>query len=101
MMGSGYDVAIKNIGKIEITDAHVSYNGFKSVGGYIAPGTDSVHMNVQIPLPNEVNIQWRSKNGVMHNKIVSLKNHKKKFKGKISFLIDDNNNVEVVVVEAP
>ena len=93
-----YDVSIKNISKLVLDDAHVSYDNFYSIGGVLPPGIEKIHGNPNYPIPDKATVEWRTKDGIFHKKEIDLTRISKDFSGEIRFEIDDSNNVAIRAV---
>ncbi len=94
-----YNVVIKNVGQRAVTDAHVSYGSFRSIGGIIVPQTQKGHGHPDYPIPSTATVEWRTEDGVLHRQDVEVKKLASKgFKGDIVFEIADDNTVTVRAV---
>ena len=93
-----YTIVILNDTDALITEACVSLNGFNSLGGAIAPHFEAGHGGITTPMPDTVVVQWRSSDGVLHRKAVSVRGVKpQEFAGEPEywFVIRPNATVEV------
>jgi hypothetical protein len=91
-----YNVVIKNVGKLDIEDAHVTYGQFRSVGGFLPAGLYAGHGHPDQPIPNRATVEWRTLDGQMHRKDVEVKELvPKRFRGDIQFEIADDETVTV------
>src|SRR5438105_4977490 len=61
-----YAVEILNDTGVMIDDAHVTFEGFQSVGGSMPNGISKMHMGISREIPEAVQVQWRlNPGGVM------------------------------------
>ncbi|MGI6495539.1 MAG: hypothetical protein ACOX5G_05540 [Kiritimatiellia bacterium] len=93
-MTRDYAVGIRNRTENMIYKAHVSYDGFQSVGGMIGAGCDSVHLSPEVPIPKIAQVEWQTEDGVFHRRNVEVKkNMPRGFKGYLMFEITDGKVV--------
>ena len=93
-----YSVVLRNVGTNEITEAHVSYGNFESVGGRLPPGGTTVHHgNVPRRIPKVAIVEWSRGDGMHHRKEVEVRRIvSKDFKrGELVFEIDDSNEIRI------
>lgn len=93
---SEYSVTIRNETSGMLTDAEVAYGSFKSVGGWIAPGSSKTHAGVKDKPDRTVTVQWRAADGVLHRAIVPLP-VEEQFSGDLLFTIKNDGSVSVAV----
>ena len=70
-----YAVIIKNDSGMLLAESTVTYGRFRSVGGFLKPGTAARHAFVQDPIPEFATIQFRAPDGVLHHEQVRMKSH--------------------------
>ena len=93
-MTQDYAVGIRNRTENMIYKAHVSYDGFHSVGGVIGAGCDSLHLSPEVPIPKVAQVEWQTENGVFHRQNVEVKkNMPRGFQGYLMFEIQDDKIV--------
>ncbi|MGA7617087.1 MAG: hypothetical protein WBX15_18120 [Thermoanaerobaculia bacterium] len=91
-----YNVVLRNATAEKITGAHVSYAGFRSVGGVLVPGAMARQALVQKPVPQKAKVEWRTADGQLHVKEVAVKTAiPERFSGDITFEILDHEQVRV------
>lgn len=97
-----YGVAIRNMTTSDIEEAHVSFDGFRSVGGGIEPGLYVVHMEVGRPIPESAVVEWKT-GGSQKSQTVRVRDVvPSRFHGDIYFDIMPDGSVQVVPrTEAP
>jgi len=94
-----YNVVIKNVGAHSISKAHVTYGGFRSVGGVLPPNIYAGHGHPVHPIPDAATVEWCTEDGQMHRKEVEVKKLvPRRFRGDIHFEIADDNTVTVRVI---
>lgn len=97
-----YGVAIRNMTTNDIEEAHVTFDGFRSVGGGIEPGLYVVHMDVGRPVPESAVVEWKA-GGTRRSQTVRVRDVvPSHFHGDIYFDIMPDGSVHVVPrTEAP
>ena len=97
-----YGIAIRNLTTREIHDAHVTFEGFRSVGGGIEPGLYVVHMQVGRPIPESAVVEWKT-GGIQKRRSVQVRDAvPPRFRGDIFFDIMPDESVQVIPrTEAP
>ncbi len=90
-----YSVAVVNDTKELIGDADVSFNGFRSGGGWIRPGLSKVNGSAT-HRPERATVRWRTADGVLHEVVVDVRSVLPRgYKGDISFIIQADNTVRI------
>ena len=91
-----YTVVIENSTGEEIRDAHVSWDGFESVGGVMGPGSRASHAFVDLTVPGRAWVRWRTADGVAHRELVEVPAYvPRRFEGDLIFGIFRDGRVEV------
>ena len=49
-----------------ISDAHVQFGGFQSIGGEFNPGAAKTHLQLRRPIPHEATVVWRETKTLSH-----------------------------------
>lgn len=94
-MGAEYSVVIRNGGTDALTNAHVSFGGFISIGGNLSPGIKKIHLDAGRSLPKQAKVEWRTPDGVLHQKQVAVRSRVPRgFAGDLIFTIRDDGEVE-------
>lgn len=97
-----YAILIENSTGQLIDDAHVYWEGFKSVGGAMSPGADAGHAFIRSPLPPRVMVRWRTPDGVTHREEVEIpEGVRRRFRGTLHFELFPDGHVEVRAESAP
>jgi hypothetical protein len=65
-----YNVAIYNTTPYPIEEATVTFEGFRSVGGFIDPGRYKIHGGVTKRLPDSVTVQWVTPHDARRHQVV-------------------------------
>jgi hypothetical protein len=95
--GESYSVSVRNMTQATITDAHVSFDGFRSIGGTVDPGIYKSNVDVQRPIPEEATVEWRTSDNVSHRRVVKVRSAvPARFRGEIFFEIMPDGTVKVV-----
>ena len=83
---SEYDIILRNVGTNTIKDAHVKYNDFQSIGGWLSPGIQKIHSRPGIPIPEFASVEWQTETGAkFQTNILVKQNLPRNFKGEIIF----------------
>ena len=91
-----YSVVLANEGTNAIRGAHVRYDKFESVGGYLRPGVKKVDTFVPVPIPEHALVVWKGEDGKAHEKKVPVQRLLPKgFSGEIIFAIKDDGGVTI------
>ncbi|MGI6495538.1 MAG: hypothetical protein ACOX5G_05535 [Kiritimatiellia bacterium] len=96
-MTQDYAVGIRNKTENMIYKAHVSYDGFQSVGGMIGAGRASVHHSPEVPIPEVAQVEWQTEDGVFHRRNVEVKKHMPRGFGVYWYLMFEITDGEVVL----
>lgn len=88
-----YGIAIRNMTPQVITDAHVTFDGFKSVGGVLDPGIYAVTYETG-QIPTSAKVEWRTHDGQLHSQVVPV-SVPSNFAGRIFFEIMPNQTIRV------
>lgn len=103
--GSAYGrhaIVLKNGTSQEIKDAMVTYDGFRSLGGGIAPGGSKGDMGPPKGIPNRATVEWTTPDGQRHEQVVEVAEHVPKgFDGNVIFTIREDGSVELEAQERP
>ena len=89
-----YGIAVRNMTPNVITDARVTFEGFKSVGGVLDPGIYAVTYETARPIPGSATVQWRTQDGKLHSRVVSV-DVQPGFAGRVFFEIMPDHTVRV------
>ena len=54
-----YDIELRNDSPDTLDGCHVSFGGFRSVGGVIPPGVYKIHLGVHREMPDTVGVQFQ------------------------------------------
>jgi len=93
---SPYEILIENSTGLLIRDTHVSWEGFKSVGGSMSPGATAGHAFIRARLPPRVMVRWRTPDGVTHREEVEIpESVPRRFHGTLHFELFPDGHVEV------
>lgn len=57
------DLTLVNATPGFIQDAHVEFDGFRSIGGSFSPGISKTHGGIRRRLPEQVRVTWRDAEG--------------------------------------
>jgi hypothetical protein len=91
-----YSISVVNSTSEKIEDAHVYYDGFRSIGGSLTPGQRKSHVFVPKPVPAVAIVEWRTTDGHLHRKSVAVKKIlPRNFRGDIYFEIVAADEVRV------
>ncbi len=69
---SAFDLTLQNGTSHFIYDAHVEFDGFRSVGGVFASGAAKTHMGVKRSVPPAVTVVWRDVDGKTFSRQVQI-----------------------------
>lgn len=67
-----YGIAVRNMTPNVITEAHVTFDGFKSIGGVLDPGIYAVTYETARPIPQSATVEWRTHDGHLHSRVVAI-----------------------------
>lgn len=99
-----YTVGLKNTGKATVYEAHVYYDGFVSAGGVLAPGTLSMHLLPDVPIPQTAEVRWQTEDGSRLSRKVDVRSvvqGRSMSDTTLLFTIGADNNVSVSVRNGP
>ncbi|MFN7137937.1 MAG: hypothetical protein ACK4UN_01215 [Limisphaerales bacterium] len=86
-----YDIVLRNTGSNTIKDAHVRYDNFQSIGGWVSPGNQKTHSRPGIPIPLTAIVEWKTEDDTKFQTNMLIKqNLPKDFRGEIIFEIADS-----------
>jgi hypothetical protein len=57
---AGFHLTLKNGTTHDIYDAHVEFDGFRSLGGVFGAGTAKTHVDLNRAIPSEATVVWRN-----------------------------------------
>mgnify|MGYP000277033979 CR=1 FL=1 len=89
-----YGIAVRNMTPNVITDARVTFDGFKSIGGVLDPGIYAVTYETARPIPSSAKVEWRTHDGELHSSVVLL-DVPPGFAGRLFFEIMPDHTVRV------
>lgn len=88
-----HGIAIRNMTSNVITEARVTFDGFRSVGGVLDPGIYAVTYDTG-RIPTSAKVEWRTHDGQLHIRVVHV-DVSSQFRGRIFFEIMPDNTVRV------
>lgn len=98
--GPEYIISINNLSGEDISDAHVYYDDFISVGGNIPKGGISSHFDPKVPIPPFVNIKWRDATGILRKETVQLEKVSTKYTHiEIRFVVQPNQKIDIKILD--
>ena len=92
-----YCIGVRNNTKETIRDVDAKCDRFHTGGGIVVSTGLKLYLSQFDPIPKKALVQWRTPDGVLHEKEVEVRNQipRKMKVGVIELIIDDQNNVQV------
>lgn len=89
-----FDIVLLNSGTRNVSGAHVSFNGFQSLGGVLVPNAEKVHGGVNERVPEMAALEWIDSSGRSHTTSLTVPPRPSGEKGLV-FEISDSNDPRV------
>lgn len=97
-LSPSYSIEIENSSGQDIRDASVYWGRFESVGGSLGPGASASHHFIDLPLPSQLAIRWRTPDKVLHRETVRVPSTlPRRFYGELIFGIFRDGHIDLRV----
>lgn len=88
------DIVVWNNTNSRLSNAYVTFSGFRSIGGPYKPGFKKTDSSIPVPLVDQVTVVWVSSDKKERRLDVDLQRiDPKKFSGKLFFIIQEDESV--------
>jgi len=97
-LSPSYTIEIESSSGQDIRDASVYWGRFESVGGSLGPGASASHHFIDLPVPSQLAIRWRTPDKVLHRETVRVPSAlPRRFRGELIFGIFRDGHVDLRV----